>query len=191
MLPIPCRWAYGGSEQMLKMLSITASAHHMDCVCRRSEKQRKKVHSQHGDKDGECHHHWITTAKIWPFRHYNTEQHLFTPPPPSSLKRFVDGLGSNRETWQLLLTPVMSDRLLPRPLHHWQVETRGFILLCSLPTRCKIIVLRLAASRLQGRSKWMLRFGGEKRNAGRPHDSYKTRRGTVFRDMASNEGCRL
>lgn len=26
--------------------------------------REKKVHSQHGDKDGECHHHWITTAKI-------------------------------------------------------------------------------------------------------------------------------
>lgn len=99
-------------------------------VCRWSEKQRKKVH-------------------------------LFTPLPlPRSLKRFVDGLGSNRETWQLLLTPVMSDRLLPRPLHHWQMETRGFILLCILPTPMQNdVVWWLAASRLQGRSKWMLRFG--------------------------------
>lgn len=74
-----------------------------------------------------------------PSQHWVT--FIYPPPiPPSSLKRFVDGLGSNRETWQLLLMPVMSDRLLPRPLHHWQVETKGFILLCNLPTWCKMIL---------------------------------------------------
>lgn len=64
-----------------------------------------------------------------------TLRDIYYPPTPHPTPQW-----SNRETWQLQLTTVMSDRLLPKPFHRWQMEARGFILLCILPTPCKMIL---------------------------------------------------